>query len=207
MQRTRWLIVSPQTNAQRIAPIHDRLVVGRECVGVRPEQRLRLDDPEVSRDHFELRVDRQGITTILDQSTNGTRVNDIALMRSQARIMHDGDTISIGSARLVFRAPETGEAVDQALRSTIRAFAAGRLTLSSTDPLARLSEREREILALIAQGLSNGAIADRLVVSVRTVETHVRHVMTELGLPDSGDENRRVLAVLTYLRASLQTAA
>jgi DNA-binding NarL/FixJ family response regulator len=68
------------------------------------------------------------------------------------------------------------------------------------DQLARLSEREREVLELIAQGLSNRAIAARLVIDVKTVETHIARIMTKLDLHQTPDEHRRVLAVLAWLR-------
>ena len=71
------------------------------------------------------------------------------------------------------------------------------------DPLGRLSEREREVLTLMAQGLNNPAIARRLVVSERTVEGHVRHVLLKLGLAESDDGHRRVLAVLAHLRGQV----
>ncbi len=69
------------------------------------------------------------------------------------------------------------------------------------DPLAALSDRERDVLRLMAQGLNNPAIARRLVVSERTVEGHVRHLLLKLNLAESDDGHRRVLAVLTHLRA------
>jgi DNA-binding NarL/FixJ family response regulator len=68
-------------------------------------------------------------------------------------------------------------------------------------PLSQLTEREREVLVLIAEGMSNRAIAGRLFVTERTVEAHITQVFQKLGLVESPDQHRRVLAVLTYLRA------
>ena len=69
------------------------------------------------------------------------------------------------------------------------------------EALGRLSEREREVLALVAEGLNNEAIARRLFISDRTVESHVAKVLQKLDIDDSGGQgHRRVLAVLTYLR-------
>lgn len=67
--------------------------------------------------------------------------------------------------------------------------------------LARLSERELEVLWLVAEGLSDRGIAERLFISLKTVETHVRHILTKLDRPVSADANRRVLVFLQYLRA------
>jgi DNA-binding NarL/FixJ family response regulator len=68
-------------------------------------------------------------------------------------------------------------------------------------PLASLTERERAVLALIAEGRSNKAIAERLGVSLRAVQKHVTSVFGALGLESADDDNRRILAVLAYLRA------
>lgn len=76
---------------------------------------------------------------------------------------------------------------------------AGLIAPVNGGPLARLSERERDVLDLMAQGLSNSAIATRLVLSERTVETHVRHILTKLDIAEGQDGHRRVLAVLAYL--------
>jgi DNA-binding NarL/FixJ family response regulator len=67
------------------------------------------------------------------------------------------------------------------------------------DPLAALSAREREVLALMAEGRSNAGIAHRLWVTEGTVEKHVRSILTKLTLPEAEDDHRRVLAVLTFL--------
>ena len=68
--------------------------------------------------------------------------------------------------------------------------------------LAGLSDREREILKLMAEGLTNSGIAKRLFVSERTVEAHVRHLLSKLDIPQSEDGHRRVLAVLAHLSAA-----
>jgi serine/threonine-protein kinase PknK len=69
------------------------------------------------------------------------------------------------------------------------------------DPLAVLSEREREVLALMAEGRSNAGIARRLWVTEGTVEKHVRHILAKLNLGEAGDDHRRVLAVVTFLES------
>ena len=69
------------------------------------------------------------------------------------------------------------------------------------DPLAGLTEREREVLGLIAEGLSNRAIQEQLFVTERAVERHVTSIFSKLSLPATGQEHRRVLAVRAYLGA------
>ena len=68
-------------------------------------------------------------------------------------------------------------------------------------PLEHLTDREREVLALMAEGRSNRAIAERLFVTEHTVEKHVKNIFGTLRLPPSPDDHRRVLAVVTYLDA------
>ena len=70
------------------------------------------------------------------------------------------------------------------------------------DPLAALTPREREVLGLMAEGRSNAAMADALVVSERAVEKHVTAILSKLDLPPAAEDHRRVLAVLAFLRAA-----
>ena len=86
-----------------------------------------------------------------------------------------------------------GSAVDPVLVQEL--IAARRVS----DPLEEITAREREVLALMAEGLSNSGIAQRLWVTEGTVEKHVHSILSKLGLLESGDTHRRVLAVLTYL--------
>jgi len=67
------------------------------------------------------------------------------------------------------------------------------------DPLARLTPRERDVLALMAEGRNNVGIARRLFLTDRTIETHIANIMAKLGLRETDEEHRRVLAVLTWL--------
>ncbi|MGO4447069.1 response regulator [Mycobacterium sp. 2YAF39] len=69
------------------------------------------------------------------------------------------------------------------------------------DPLSVLSERESEVLALMAEGRSNAGIAHRIWVTEGTVEKHIRSIMNKLSLPETGEDHRRVLAVLAFLDA------
>jgi len=69
------------------------------------------------------------------------------------------------------------------------------------DPLEALSSREREVLALMAEGLSNGGIGRRIFVTEGTVEKHVRSILTKLDLPETNDDHRRVRAVIVYLES------
>jgi serine/threonine-protein kinase PknK len=95
----------------------------------------------------------------------------------------------------VGRVAKGGSAVDPALVTEL--VTAQR----QSDPLAVLSSREREVLALMAEGRSNAGIAHRLWVTEGTVEKHVRSILAKLTLPEAEDDHRRVLAVLTFLDA------
>jgi DNA-binding NarL/FixJ family response regulator len=97
-------------------------------------------------------------------------------------------------AAAVKRVAEGGSALDSEVVSRL----VGRRRLD--DPLAQLTPREREVLELMAEGRSNQAIAERLVVTLRAVEKHVTSIFSKLRLPADEQDHRRVLAVLTYLR-------
>ena len=96
----------------------------------------------------------------------------------------------LGAAERVARG---GSALDPLV---VAGLVAGR---GEADAVGRLTEREQEVLRLVAEGLTNTGIARRLFLSERTVETHVRHVVDELDLPAGEDAHRRVLAVLPHL--------
>jgi DNA-binding NarL/FixJ family response regulator len=106
------------------------------------------------------------------------RVFDVAILLDALRRLSDGETVIDPTivARLLSRRRRD-------------------------DPLARLTPREREVLALVAEGLSNRAIAERLFVTERTVEAHTKQIFEKLGLFDDPTTHRRILAVLAFLRA------
>ena len=98
-------------------------------------------------------------------------------------------------ADAVRRVGEGGSALDPTVVSRLVGRRRGE------DPLDALTPREREVLELMAEGRSNQAIAEKLVVTPRAVEKHVTSIFTKLSLPASAEDHRRVLAVLTYLKA------
>jgi len=98
-------------------------------------------------------------------------------------------------AAAVRRVAAGGSAVDPMIVSTLLS------RQRSDDPLLELTPREREVLELMATGSSNQGIADALVITLRAVEKYVSSIFTKLGLPSTGSESRRVLAVLMCLRS------
>ena len=104
-----------------------------------------------------------------------------------------GDVKEFVSA--VRRVAEGGSALDPIIVSTLLA------RQRTDDPISQLTPREREVLELMATGSSNQGIADKLVITLRAVEKYVSSIFSKLGLPSTGSESRRVLAVLLYLRS------
>jgi DNA-binding NarL/FixJ family response regulator len=98
-------------------------------------------------------------------------------------------------AAAVRRVATGGSAIDPIIVSTLLSRRRG------DDPLDALTPREREVLELMAEGRSNQGIADRLVITLRAVEKYVSSIFGKLGLPSTGSESRRVLAVLMFLRS------
>jgi DNA-binding NarL/FixJ family response regulator len=96
-------------------------------------------------------------------------------------------------ASSVRRVAEGGSAIDPIIVSTLLS------KRRRDDQLAELTPREREVLELMAEGRSNQGIADKLVITIRSVEKYVSSIFGKLGLPSDGTESRRVLAVLLYL--------
>jgi DNA-binding NarL/FixJ family response regulator len=108
----------------------------------------------------------------------------------------------VGDVRGFFDAIERVAAGGTALdREVVAELVSARQT-SGGDALARLTPRERETLALMAEGRSNAAIARQMVVTPGAVEKHISSIFAKLGLPATDDDHRRVLAVLAYLRAA-----
>jgi DNA-binding NarL/FixJ family response regulator len=95
----------------------------------------------------------------------------------------------------VRRVAAGGSAIDPRIVSTLLS------RRRSEDPLGELTPREREVLELMATGSSNQGIADRLVITIRAVEKYVSSIFGKLGLPSTGSESRRVLAVLLFLNS------
>ena len=152
--------------------------------GFRATARLRASRPELAVLLLSSYVEPDYAMRLLEEHPGGIgyllkeRVLDGALLVDALRRLCDGETV-----------------VDPTI--VARVFERRR----RVDPLAALTEREREVLGLLAEGLSNRALAARLHVTERTVEAHVTAVFAKLGLVDEPGVHRRVLAVLTCLRA------
>jgi DNA-binding NarL/FixJ family response regulator len=145
---------------------------------------IRQDHPEVGVLVLSQYVEPRYAMRLLEDHPQGLgyllkdRVVDIATVVDAMRRIMDGETVvdpTIVSRLLARRRP--------------------------SDPIRRLTDREREVLALVAEGMSNQAIARRIVVTERTVEAHVTQIFRKLDLADSPDSHRRVLAVLAWLRS------
>lgn len=146
--------------------------------------RIRVRNPNVGLLVLARDVDPAGAAALLHDGTGRVgyllkdRVSDVGQLADAVRRVANGGVVVD---------PEVAQALLQARRRR--------------DALDELTQREREVLELMAEGRSNQAICDRLYLSPKAVEGHVRNLFTKLNLPPAADDHRRVLAVLTYLRA------
>jgi DNA-binding NarL/FixJ family response regulator len=153
--------------------------------GIAAAQRIRTSHPETAVLVLSHYLDSRYALRLVEQHPGGVgyllkeRVSDLALLTDALTRLHEGECVIDPTivSRLIRRPGQPS-------------------------PLDELTEREREVLALIAQGRSNKGICDRLYLSPKTVEAHVKHVFQKLDIDESTDDHRRVLAVLAYLRAA-----
>ena len=161
----------------RMPPTHTR-------EGLDAAQRIRAEHPQVGVLVLSQYVEPHHAMQLLEDGTSGVgyllkdRVADVAeLVDAVRRIAGGGSVIDPEVVAQLFGRRRT------------------------RNPIQELSEREREVLAFMAEGRSNQAIGDRLFLSPKTVEGHVRSIFTRLDLAVTPDDHRRVLAVLAFLRA------
>ena len=153
--------------------------------GLVAAESIRQSYPEIGVLVLSQYVDARWATRLLEQHPERVgyllkeRVSDIAVLADALERLRVGESVVDPTivSRLVKRRARAGS-------------------------LLELTDREREVLALMAQGHSNRGICAKLVLSPKTVETHIRQIFLKLGLQEGGDYHRRVLAVLTFLRAS-----
>jgi DNA-binding NarL/FixJ family response regulator len=153
--------------------------------GLRAAIQIRRDHPDVGVLVFSQYVETRYATRLLADRPTGVgyllkdRVADVAdFVEALTRVANGGTALD-------------PEVVGHLLRTGQR-----------RDVLTTLTPRERDVLALMAEGRSNGGIADELVITASVVEKHVANIFAKLGLPPSDADNRRVLAVLRYLGSS-----
>ena len=152
--------------------------------GLRAAQAIRESHPETGVLVLSQYVEAEYAMALLSQSAEGVGY----LLKDRVSDVDD-------FVAAVRRVAEGGSALDPEVVSTLL----GRRRRD--DPLAELTGREREVLGLMAEGRSNAAIAESLVITERAVEKHVTSIFAKLGLSPAAEDHRRVLAVLAYLRA------
>ena len=159
-----------------------RMPPGNEDDGARAAARIRRDHPDVAVLLLSQHVETRHSLDLVAQGGFGYLLKD--------RVLDVDDFLDA-----LRRVAGGGSALDPEI---VAALVGNR----RDDPLAALSPREREVLALMAEGRTNAGIARRLWLTDRTVETHVRSILGKLGIAGGEDDHRRVLAVLAHLRAT-----
>ena len=168
-----------------VAIVDIRMPPTHTTEGLVAAKTIRAEHPEIGVLVLSQYIETEHAMDLLGDGSGGTgyllkdRVSDLEGFRDAIR-----------------RVGEGGSAVDpEVIAQLVRRRRA-------VDPIAELTEREREVLSLMAEGCSNRAIGTRLSLSEKTVEAHGRGIFTKLGLLPAPDDNRRVLAVLAFLRSS-----
>jgi DNA-binding NarL/FixJ family response regulator len=149
--------------------------------GIRAAQWIRDAHPDIGVLVLSQHVESTGAVGLVSQGGFGYLLKD--------RVLHVSECLEAAE-----RVARGGSALDPEVVAS--------LVGGERDALAALTDREREVLSLMAEGLTNNAIARRLTLTERTVEGHVRSVLTKLDLPSGEDGHRRVLAVIACLRAT-----
>jgi DNA-binding NarL/FixJ family response regulator len=171
------------THAPDLAVVDIRMPPTHTAEGLEAARQIRQEHPEIGILVLSAHVEVEHAMELL---ASGRRVG--YLLKTRVTDVEEFiDTLQ--------RIARGGSVVDPTLVAELVA------TRHRDDPLAELSAREREVLALMAEGRSNAGIARRLWVAEGTVEKHVRSILTKLTLPETTDDHRRVLAVLTFLEA------
>jgi DNA-binding NarL/FixJ family response regulator len=164
-----------------LAVIDIRMPPSHTTEGLEAARAIRNDFPEVGILLLSAHVE---VETALDLLEEGNRIGYLL----KSRVMRTADFLDA-----IERIANGGSVVDPSLVKAL--VGASR----RDDPLAELTAREREVLALMAEGRSNNGIAHRLYVTEGAVEKHVRSILMKLHLPTTEDDHRRVLAVVTFL--------
>jgi serine/threonine-protein kinase PknK len=172
-----------RTTEPDLAVIDIRMPPTNTSEGIDAARAIRAELPQIGILLLSAHVE---IETAIDLLEDGERIGYLL----KSRVMKAADIVDA-----LERIAEGGSVVDPAL---VQELVSQR---RRQDPLGDLTPRELEVLALVAEGRSNAGIARQLWVSEGAVEKHVRSIMTKLRLPATGDEHRRVLAVITYLEA------
>ena len=168
-----------------VAIVDIRMPPGHGDDGLLAAQEIRRSHPDVGVLVLSHYLDSRYAARLLEEVPAGAgyllkdRVSEVAVVSDALRRIADGDCV-----------------IDPTIVSRLVARKRAR------GPLDVLTEREREVLALVAEGRSNGAIGEQLFLSRKTVDSYVSQVFTKLDLHESPEQNRRVLAVLTYLRST-----
>jgi serine/threonine-protein kinase len=176
---------APSNRLPDVAVVDIRMPPSHTTEGLVAAKTIRAEHPQVGVLVLSQYIETEHAMDLLGDGSGGTgyllkdRVSDLEGFRAAVR-----------------RVGEGGSAIDPAVIAQL----VGRRRTS--DPVAELTDRERDVLSLMAEGRSNRAIGAGLFLSEKTIETHVRGIFTKLGLVPAPDENRRVLAVLAYLRSA-----